>query len=35
MGINMEFFVSGDQIQKIFDLRKTINKDVFCHAIFL
>ena len=27
-------FVSDDRIQKFFDLKRTINKDVFCHAIF-
>ena len=29
MGINIDFFVSDDQIQKIFGLKRNINKDVF------
>ena len=26
--VNIDFFVSDDQIQKCFDLKRTINKDV-------
>ena len=35
MGVkNGAFLVSGDQIQKFFDLKRTINKDVLCTECF-
>ena len=36
VSINMDFFMSGEQIQKkCFDQRELQIKDVFCHTIYL
>ena len=34
VAINIDFFMSCDQIQNVFDRKRTTNKEVFCHAIF-
>ena len=33
VGINIDFFASGDQIQNLFWPKRIKNKDALCHAI--